>query len=69
MEHIETSICFLQIIFESFPYECTGLTDFELTNGRDPPTHPLIEMLTHLKIPNESPSNHLFDTLCYSVSK
>ena len=27
-----------------------GVIDFELTNGGDPRTHPLIQMLTHLKI-------------------
>ena len=35
---------------QSLSYECTGLTDFELTNDCDPQTHPLKEMLTYLKI-------------------
>ena len=41
---------FLLKNLRSLSYECTGLTDFELTNGHDPLTHPLIEMLMHLKI-------------------
>ena len=40
---------FLLKNLQSLSYRCTGLTDFELTNDGDPPTHPLIEMLTHLK--------------------
>ena len=40
---------FLLKNLQSLSYECTGLTDFELTTESDPPTHPLIEMLTHLK--------------------
>ena len=42
---------FLLKILQSLSYECTGLTDFELTNERDIRTHPLKEMLTHLKRP------------------
>ena len=34
---------------QSLSYECTSLTDFELTTESDVQTHPLIEMLTHLK--------------------
>ena len=40
---------FLLKNLQSLSYRCTGLTDFELTNDSDPPTHPHIEMLTHLK--------------------
>ena len=41
---------FLLKNLQSLSYECTGFTDFELTNVRDAPTHPLVEMLMHLKI-------------------
>ena len=44
---------FLLKILQSLSYECTGSTDLELRIVRDPPTHPLIEMLTHLKMPQD----------------
>ena len=50
---------------QSLSYECTGLTDFELTSECDIRTHPLIEMLTHLKIffiPNASKWTKYFHT-------
>ena len=41
---------FLLKNLQSLSYECTGITDFELTSVHDTQTHPHIEMLRHLKM-------------------